>query len=296
MRYSVVDLGRDVVPWALNLNGDVVYQTPIEGPPVQVRLADATVLDLPADVTRGVGISDDRLVLTDLASGGSGLCHVLTGQIEPISIPGPASAFAVAINSHADVAGSVGPQGFILRRSTGALTLVAPTLPSRLAGATSHIVQFNALNDRCEAVGVQEWRNDADQLAQPLWFDGVTLQALGQPDYIADGLLITNDRRMRLWRESSGEAIYEAEGHDLTPFPGTILDMRSDGRVLWRRILEDGPGYLTTGEGVSAVIDLFPPGSGFSFAVGLRINDAGIIVGYGTIDDASHGFLLKPDV
>ncbi|HEY2658833.1 MAG TPA: hypothetical protein VGI79_03865 [Caulobacteraceae bacterium] len=294
MIYSVVDLGGDVVPWALNRNNDVVYQGTVEGQPIQVRLADGALVDLPLEVTRGVGISDNRLVLSDLASGGSGLCHVETGDIEPITIPGLASAFAVAINSYGDVAGSVGAQAFILPRG-GAVTLVSPTLPPQLPGATNVIIQFNDLNDQRQAAGVQQWLQDLNQAVQPLWFDGTTLQAIGQPDFIADAALITNDQRIRVWRETSSDAIYEASTHELTLFAGTILDICSGGRVLWQDSFDDGPGYLSMPGYVTPVIDLFPPGSGFSSAVGQRMNENGSIIGLGTKDDGSHGFLLKPD-
>jgi hypothetical protein len=102
---------------------------------------------------------------------------------------------------------------------TKAVTLILPSLPSPLPGSTP-FVQINNLNDRDQAIGVQGWELGLNQLEQPVWFDGIVLHGIGNPAFIDNGNIITNDGSMRVWFETGGDAIYNAGTSTLTPFNG----------------------------------------------------------------------------
>jgi hypothetical protein len=300
MSYSLVDLGEDFTPWNLNRNEDVLMQS-FSNQPVRVRLRDGVVVELPAEFVDGIGISDNGLVLGWQASGVGAWYHIGSGQVEPIAVPGFAYTVPSAINRHGDVAGTVrqglslldSQQGFILRHASKAVTLIPPTLPSPLPGSTAN-VELRDLNDNAQAIGSQRWQQGLNQLMQPIWFDGAVLQAIGRPAFLDNGSIITNDGRMRLWYDTGGDAIYDAATNMLTPFNGVIRDMRSGGRILWQDNWPSDIYHLTTPTGTTPLVDLFPAGSGFTAPAGIRMNEAGTIVGAGRKNGAFHGFMLVP--
>jgi len=300
MPYTLIDLGQDLVPWRVNLNNDVLFEAQGAGDPLQVRLAGGELIVLPSGLSGGVGISDNGLVITSLADGGSAWCDIATGAIEPIVMSGLGSAQAQAMNNRGDVAGSVGNQAFIITYATRAVTLVAPSvLPSPLSGVTSASVVFNDINDQGQAVGVQQWLAGENQLEQPLWFDGASLHPIGAPTFIANGILITEDLSMRVWHDTgitNGDSIFDAPTGALTPFAGFINGMSPGGQVLWNVQDQDDASYLTTPAGTTPMIDLFPAGSGYASASGTRMSQAGTLIGFAGKDDGTaHGVMLIPE-
>lgn len=297
MPYTVIDVGPDVVAWAVNAGNDVLFEA-TGGAPVQVRLAGGDLISLPPEVISSQAISDNGFVLCLLADGPQAWCEIATGQIEPIEISGQGSVYVAAMNSRGDVAGAAGAQAFVMNFASRAVTLVAPSLPTPAPGFTSTSVAFNDLNDQGQAVGAQQWTADG-QVVQPLWFDGTSLHPIGPPAFGSDaeGALITNDLAMRITYDLGGDSIFDAATGVLTPFAGWISDMQSGGRVLWSPDSFLRTSSLTSPAGVTPVIDLFPPGSGFIGAIGLRMNASGTIVGYGgKSDGAVNGFILIPDL
>lgn len=171
---------------------------------------------------------------------------------------------------------------------------IPPSLPSPLPGSTP-FVQINNLNDRDQAIGVQGWEQGLNQLEQSVWFDGTVLHGIGNPAFIDNGNIITNDGSMRVWFETGGDAIYNAGTSTLTPFNGTIQDMRSGGHILWHDNFPGDTYYLTTPiTGTTPLLGLMPAGSGFTTVYGVRMNESGTIIGSGAKNGGFHGFMLVP--
>lgn len=329
MKYDYIDLGERFEPHRVAENQDVIgaqfsLADPFQSNPV-VRRHDGAMIPLPSEFAWGVDINAHGKVVAQRKTLDYATWDIATNTTVKVDVAGNKRVVATAIDDAGRILANglagfahVEPKRFsyLLNPDSSVISTVAPdgvpapsvpppgpSQPSPDGTSYLRIIELLAINAQGHAVGRQgkgfggvEGLGGIDAVT-PVYWNGSTVTVIGPEGTGNAADAIGNDDRVGVTilaaNGSQSSQIWSAASQSATPFAsGTIVAVNALGQTLWQDALLSG--FIVDAGITTPIQELIPANVGMTDPVPMDMNEAGVIVGMGSVGASWRGFMLVP--